>query len=217
MNGDALAFAGSWAVVSVDWATGLVAVVTKSSYRRRPDGGNCPLVKGRTAPVPQTSQSAVSQASQPAGRSTRRRVRTSHGLRYGRSSPLAVTMQLGGKWLRSRFLRKARSAARAYPSWICKRPTTKSLRKKIEQTPPIQSHGCGLGRLCQRGSGGHKISGGGPASPQRSRRMLLICNNPRPRSRPAYSVWPIPKRLPIALPLGLPVNDKFLSQAFACK
>src|SRR6516164_1628378 len=37
---------------------------------------------------------------------------------------LAVTMRLGGKWLRSRFLRKARSEARAYPVAICKRRTT---------------------------------------------------------------------------------------------
>ena len=56
-----------------------------------------------------------------------------------------VTKQLGGKWLRSRFLRQARSAARAYPSWIGKRRTTKSLRKKIEPTRPIRLHGYGLG------------------------------------------------------------------------
>src|SRR5215469_13194587 len=56
-------------------------------------------------------------------------------------------MQLGGKWLRSRFLRKARSEARAYPSWICKRRTTKPLRKKIEQTRPTQLHEYGLGHF----------------------------------------------------------------------
>lgn len=61
--------------------------------------------------------------------------------------PLAGTMQSGGKWMRSRFLRKARSEARAYPLWICKRQTTKSLRKKIEPTRPSQLHGPGIGPL----------------------------------------------------------------------
>ena len=41
-----------------------------------------------------------------------------------------ATMQLGGKWLRCRFLCKARSEARAYPSWICKRRTTQSCAKR---------------------------------------------------------------------------------------
>jgi hypothetical protein len=50
-----------------------------------------------------------------------------------------------GKWLRSRFLRQARSVARADPSWIGKRRTTKSLRKKIEPTRPIRLHGYGPG------------------------------------------------------------------------
>ncbi len=62
-----------------------------------------------------------------------------------RRATLAVTMQLGGKWLRSGFLRKARSEARAYPKWICKRRTTKPLRKKTKQTRPIRLHCHGLG------------------------------------------------------------------------
>jgi hypothetical protein len=68
---------------------------------------------------------------------------------------LAVTMQSGGKWLRCRFLRKARSEACAYPSWICKRRTTKPLRKKIEQTRPIRLHGYGFSVLRSSLKAGH--------------------------------------------------------------
>ena len=53
-------------------------------------------------------------------------------------------MQLRRKRLRRRFLRKARSEPRAYPKAICKRRTTKPLRKKIKQGRLSQWHGYGL-------------------------------------------------------------------------
>jgi len=53
-------------------------------------------------------------------------------------------MQLRAMRLRRRFLRKARSEARAYPPVVCKCLTTKSLRKKIKPTLAIQLHGYGL-------------------------------------------------------------------------
>ncbi len=46
--------------------------------------------------------------------------------------------------LRRRFLCKARSEPRAYPPAICKRRTTRALRKKIKQERLIQLHGYGL-------------------------------------------------------------------------
>ena len=48
-------------------------------------------------------------------------------------------MRLGGKWLRRRLLRKARSEAHADRPRICKWRTTKPLRKKIEQRRPSVS------------------------------------------------------------------------------
>jgi S-formylglutathione hydrolase FrmB len=56
----------------------------------------------------------------------------------------AVTMRLGGKRLRSRFLRNTRSEPRAYPPAICKRRTTTCLREKIKQARLIQLHCYGL-------------------------------------------------------------------------
>jgi hypothetical protein len=53
---------------------------------------------------------------------------------------------LGGKRLRSRFLRKATIETRAYPKPICERRKRKPLRKKIEQTRPIQLNCDGLGK-----------------------------------------------------------------------
>jgi hypothetical protein len=50
-------------------------------------------------------------------------------------------MRLGRMRLRRRFLRKTRSEPRAYPRAICKRRTTKLLRKKIKQGCLIQLHG----------------------------------------------------------------------------
>ena len=59
----------------------------------------------------------------------------------------AVIMQLGGKWLRSKFLLASRTDAPSSvlrpPSSEMNRRTTKPLRKKIEQTRPSQLHGYG--------------------------------------------------------------------------
>ena len=83
---------------------------------------------------------------------------------------LAATMQLGGKWLRRRLARPTsgcarRGVRRADPPWICKRRTTKFLRKKIEQTRPCQLHGYGLvlGIRARRGAG---LPGPAPETPR---------------------------------------------------
>ena len=90
-------------------------------------------------------RSATSGCRKPARRGHRAgKIGDLRGNPVGRACP-RKPMQLGGKWLRSRFLRQTRSEARADPSSICKRRTTKSLRKKIEPTRPIRLHGYGLG------------------------------------------------------------------------
>jgi len=66
----------------------------------------------------------------------------------------AGTIQLGGKRLRRGFLRRTRREARAYPSWICKCRTTKSLRKKIKRARPTQ--------LNRSGGGEGRMSAGNP-------------------------------------------------------
>jgi hypothetical protein len=65
-------------------------------------------------------------------------------IRADTTLPGAVTIQLGGMRLRSRFLWKTRSELRAYPPAICKRRTTKCLRKKTKQARLIQlnCYGC---------------------------------------------------------------------------
>src|SRR5579863_2265253 len=71
-------------------------------------------------------------------------------------------MQLERSRLRSRFLRKARSESRAYPTADLQATKDEALRKKIKQTRPFQLHGHGSRRNTERIPVPHKAFAGLP-------------------------------------------------------
>jgi hypothetical protein len=102
--------------------------------------------------------------------------------------------------LRSRFLRRARSETQAYPPWICKRRTTKPVRKKIEQAQPSQRN-CTLVRKPARevlwGTSGAMIEMRNTMSKKNFSRTTKPLSS-KPAAKQTNTVYPVKEDDPVA-------------------